>query len=356
MATSGSKSTRLNWNDVRWETPAAADIFFKLAEQPQHAGTDGATLLPGHRTIISKTPHLNGMALNVYRHGLEIGDHPSIIMTGGATMGALIGLPVGLDGLYSFFTDNHASIVELVISLFGLIVGYFALRWDTSGYRYHPILFDRAARKVHIFVDRTSLLIPWPIVGGGKYEIRSYDWDCVRAQIKRFTLFSGSVARTEAQLQLVVLKAPDDPTIIDQAGLGYTTTAMVIQPLINAWEHLRRFMQHEGPLLVEGDQPWQEPSQTSLWGALTFSQPFIGPGGKENWQHRDAMMWLGQLVAGVLFPITMAVGLLRWTVYHLKSKPKWPASIRASIGDGPLRGEALANWRNRTPGRRPHKA
>jgi hypothetical protein len=326
-----------------------------MAQQPEHAGVGGATLLPPHSIPISHNPDLRGMALNVYAQGIEFGDQASL-MAGLALFGALIGGTGAIANIYMTMAGEvRFHIFLFLLSIFFVFLCYAGIRWDTSGYRYSPILFDRAARKVHIFVDRTRFWWPWPLIGGGKYEIRSYDWDCVRAQIKRFTIFSGSVSRTDAMLELIVLKAPDDPTIIDQTGLGYATSAMLIQPLIDAWEHLRCFMRHEGPLLAETDATTQEDSLNSLWGAITFLQPFFGPGSEENWRKRNVMLWVGQILALLIFPYTLFVGLWHWAVLHLKSQPKWPADILASIGEGPLKGDALKRWRNFIPAKSKHR-
>jgi len=305
------------------------------------ADIDG--LLPAHDVSVSETPTLDDMMVKAYPRGLEMADAFHLVNRGLATclaLSSLWGAWWMLGGMFagsSHLTPARELILGFVIAGFGLFVGYLGLRWDTSGYRYKPILFDRAARKVHIFIDHTRLLVPWPIVGGNQYEILSYDWDCVRGHIvsrnKSASLRSGLVPHE--RLYLAVFKAPDDPTIVDWHDTGWFAPEFKDKMLRDRWERLRRFMQEGGPPLGAEDRIFQ-PSQRSLWASLTLAQPFIGPGAKKNWQWRKARIWfvLGQLVMIPLLPLTMAFGLLRWVLYRLQSQPEWPAAIRSSVGDG----------------------
>jgi len=324
-----------------------------------HPSKRTVNALPRHHVSISDTPSLHGMGFKVYPHGLEmVRDGTRIFMSGLATFMALVFLFVASDALHSIAADGPGPFSVTIAGLM-LFFAYALLRWDTFGYRYCPILYDRAARKVHVFSYHTRLLSPWPIVGG-KYEIHSFDWDCVRAVTEHYmrkeiiNRWGTTVERPAVRLWLMVVKAPDDPTIVHPIDTGLENDARLGHRLLDTWEHLRRYMQHEGPPLVEGDTLYQ-PSQISLWASLTIMQPFVGPGAKKNWQTRNEVkwlsqiMWLVQIVATVLFPITMAWGLLRWVLFRIKPQPKWPAAILASVGGSPLQGEALARGRNVMP-------
>lgn len=351
------KSNReLRWEDARWETPNASAAFFDLADQPQFKGTEaGAVVLPPSSISVSKTPHSGGMIVKAYAHGLEYGNQMAM-MGGYLAIGTLAFIfPLSMLGVYAGLNSaNDPKLFNwfgLTLDLLLLLMALLMIRFDTIGYRYTPILFNRATGRVHVFVDHTRLFSLWPLWGGGKHDILTYDWSCIRAQIKKFQVVTGTVARTEAILQLVVLKAPDDPRVVNQFGLGYSCSAMAIQPLLDAWEHLRRFMEHEGPLFAEGDAPCREPARQSFLGALFWGQPLIGPGSKEYRDSGDTSIYVGQALLIWLLPVTMLIGLIRWTTFRLKSEPKWPADILAAAGGNPIEGMDLGAWRDVIPER-----
>ncbi len=157
-----------------------------------------------------------------------------------------------------------------------------------------------------------------------------YDWACVRAQVVRFKTFTGTVAQDNAALQMIVLAAPGDTRVVGQFGLGLTSSAIAVQPLLDTWEHIRRFMEHEGPLFVEGDGPNEALFEMRLGRCIFFGQPFIGPGSAEHWKHPDLGAILWQVIAIPLFPLTLLYGLIRWPAFTSRASPHgrlkcWPA-------------------------------
>ncbi len=347
--------------DLDWLGQAACDEFFKLHDNEVFKGIGaGAVLLPPHSVPASRSPNSGGAVIEAFPHGLAYGNMMTVLV-GYFAFGALaIGLPLLLIGFpqvinKDFFAGERLSFgyafgvggMSLAALLFALM-----LRFDLIGYRYAPTLFDRNAGKVHVFKDNTRLFSGWPLWGGGgRYEILSYDWACVRAQVTRFKTFTGTVAQDNAALQMIVLAAPGDTRVVGQFGLGLTSSAIAVQPLLNTWEHIRRFMEHEGPLFVEGDGPNEALFEMRLSRCIFFGQPFIGPGSAEHWKHPDLGAILWQVIALPLFPLTLLYGLIRWASFHIKSKPAWPPEVLASVGGAPLHGSALEAWRHVVPDR-----
>ncbi|WP_193314207.1 DUF6708 domain-containing protein [Xanthomonas sp. LMG 12461] len=342
----------LGMADLEWLGQAACDEFFKLHDNEVFKGIGaGAVLLPPHSVPASRSPNSGGAVIEAFPHGLAYGSMMTLLV-GYLGFGAVaIGLPLTLM-LASAVGDANAFTPALVGTSVLSVFVYFMLRFDLIGYRYAPTLFDRNAGKVHVFKDNTRLFGWWPLWGGGgQHEILSYDWACVRAQVVRFKTFTGTVAQDNAALQMIVLAAPGDTRVVGQFGLGLTSSAIAVQPLLDTWEHIRRFMEHEGPLFVEGDAPNQALFEMRLARCIFFGQPFIGPGSAEHWRHPDLGAILWQIIAIPLFPLTVLYGLIRWASFHIKSKPVWPPEVLASVGGAPLHGSALDAWRHVVPDR-----
>ncbi|MCW0387311.1 hypothetical protein NB722_001850 [Xanthomonas sacchari] len=340
--------------DIEWLGQQAGDEFFKLHENEVFKGVGAqAVLLPPHGVPASRSPNSGGAVIEAFPQGLAYGTMMTALL-GYLAFGALVMMPP----LIYIVSDATFDRV-LGLSYFGLIAlmvllasALLMLRFDLIGYRYAPTLFDRNAGKVHVFKDNMRLFSWWPLwSGGGQHEILSYDWACVRAQVVRFKTFTGTVAQDNAALQMIVLAAPGDTRVVGQFGLGLTSSAIAVQPLLDTWEHIRRFMEHEGPLFVEGDGPNEALFEMRLARCIFFGQPFIGPGSAEHWKHPDLGAILWQVIAIPLFPLTVLYGLIRWASFHIKSKPVWPPEVLASVGGAPLHGSALEAWRHVVPDR-----
>jgi hypothetical protein len=333
-----------------WTGQKAGDEFFKLHDQPQFGGTGSSgVVLPPHSLSVSRHPTVGAAVINAYAHGLEYAEQ--VFGAGGLGLFSVIvwGIPFGYMTA-SMWADIGGFLFPL-LTAFSVAGFLFMYRFDTVGYRYTPVMFNRALGKVHVFRDQTKLFSLWPLWGGGKCRIDTYDWSCVRAQVSRFRTFSGTVAQDNAKLGCIVLKAPDRAELAAEFPLGITSSALAVQNLLDYWEHIRRYMEHESPMFPEGEGPYEQPTTQSLLGAIFFGQPFIGPGWRENYETADVPMMLWQILALFLFPVTMTFGLLRWVSLHIRTKPKWPAEILASVGGAALHGDNLDAWRKVIPER-----
>mgnify|MGYP003334198906 CR=1 FL=1 len=340
-----------------WTGQAAADKFFRLHETTAFGGT-GSTgvVLPPNCFAVSRRPTVGAAVVNAYAHGLEYAER--VVAAGG--FGLFLTIFAGIPFGYAT-ADMWRGIVSGPFSLLVLaaLIGFctacllLLFRLDTVGYRYTPVLFNRASGKVHVFRPEVELFSLRPLWGGGRFSIETYDWACVRAQVSRFRVTTGKVAQDNAQLSCIVFKAPDQGELVAQFPLGVTTSALAVQNLLDHWEHIRRYMEYEGPMFPEGEGPYKEVTTQSLLGAVFFGQPFIGPGAKEAFETTDMtlsfILVVWQLFAVFLFPVTLTIGLLRWASSRIRSKPKWPAEILASVGGKVLTGAELDAWRKLVP-------
>ena len=308
---------------------------------------------------MSTTPQTHGAVIKAFAHGL-VCTNQSALMVGVMAIGGVFALAFGF--LISGAAERLSAWGLLIFTLLLVPAGYLMLRSDITGYRYPAVLFDRAASKVHFFIDeritmrkpdgflyfRKSWLL-WPLWGGGAHSIQTYDWSCVRAEVVKARIFTGVVAREEAQLRIAVTDVPGGANVLTSIGIGLGTSAMVVQPALDTWEHIRRFMQHEGPLFVQGDGPNPSLGQQPLWQAPLFMQSLIGPGAMQTWKEGGTTDWLVGVFLLICLPVLAPIGVSRWVCMKLKSEPKWPTEILASVGGAELKGSELEAWQNVVP-------
>ena len=185
------------------------------------------------------------------------------------------------------------AIVSTLAFVAVIIMCIRTLRLDFFAPKETPLVFNRTTRKVYRFVQDVptlyfikgwkgilpsignllrywaSAFLPWP-----RMLLIEYDWDCLEAEYYTQTGRSGSVIRTSHHLDLYVREAPGSDTVIGSFPLA--PSLMVGEPVArNVWEHMRRYMEENGPALSPGDSPAQ-PAPRGFWQAANAL--FNGPG------------------------------------------------------------------------------
>lgn len=355
--------------DLRFETPEASEMFFTLRYlDPAFAGLrSDAVRLPPITEAVSSTASSGGMVYKAFPHGLMYGDQMSLMVGGGLFLGAIIAfvcsmhLIFGGDSLffeiYSAMDDvgTFAVVSMVILGLLMLAISPFFLvliLGDLIGFRFTTsALFDRNAGKVHLFSDQSMPWAPW------RYQLKSYDWHCVRAEIDTLTIFAGPIVRKEAGLRCVVMDRPGGSTVVDQFVLGVNMPAKKLQPLLDTWEHVRRFMQREGPLFADQhDMPNPYMGRQSLWNHMLAVAKFELHGTRDMLRiaakDKDPSAAIAGLLGIVLIPflwIPMLWGVLPWLSGLAKREPTWPVEVIASVGGASLRGGDLEAWRGLVP-------
>ena len=272
--------------------------------------------------------------MDVYEHGISFVDQMSA-MRGYASSCGWVGVFSSALGLYiSFFVTGLSWVTILQFAL--LFVFLLFVQTDWVGYRAEPVLFDQAARKVHVF---KSLGLPWwqwgwNVFGRPRCEVQSYDWDCAGAEIVSYTIFTGQVPRREASLVLTIADRPGSPVEIHRVGVGPSFGFGNQSGPVERWEYIRRMMEGVGPVWTPGDSRYQD-FGVSLGEALTIAQPLIGPGSRQYWKKGPAM-WLLGAISLIALPLTAYIGLNRYISYRLQRKPRWPVEVLQSVGAGPF--------------------
>ena len=107
--------------------------------------------------------------------------------------------------------------------------------------------------------------------------------------------------------------------------------------MFERWEHIRRFMDEDGPHLAPCDSMFFDESTKKFWSILTWRQPLLGPGSKIYWTGEVLNgAWFLTIPAGLFFllllPFTVIASVMRWLSHVAKREPAWTKSILASVG------------------------
>jgi hypothetical protein len=316
------------------------------------------TVLPPVDRPASSRAHAHGAIHKVYPNGIQFIDQMSeaegILAMGAGGMGIVF---------LSFFIQSiferpgpDPSWLALSIS----VVSFCVARLDFIGYRYQPVLFNRTASTVHVFLDEgTALWEFWRWFRMTRHSIHTYDWACARGEVAELTMLGhNNLPRKEVLLMLAFTESPGSHRVSARVGVGYTDAYVGTEAAEQRFEHIRRYMQDGGPPVAPGDHLYDNKSKLSLWGALTWSQPLIGPGSLGYWTGSAVNgLWFFSIPFGVLcfvlLPLTVPGGLLRALSHWSKAEPKWPAEILASVGGASLRPDEVAGLLQPALRRRP---
>ena len=228
--------------------------------------------------------------------------------------------------------------IDILTFIALLVVGIciLGLRNDTVAFRYQPVLFDRRASKVHVFVAEQLIWWKfWQLMPPS--HVQSFDWSCIRGEVTEFAVLGGGgVPRQHYGLVCAVVEKPGSKKVVARFGVGMSAV-WGSNSMFQRWEHIRRYMRNKGPALAPGDSLYKDESTFKLWPALTFLQPLLGPG--------SGIYWTGEAVGGLWFftipfglliliflPFTVVAGLLRLISHYLKYEPRWPKEILKSVG------------------------
>lgn len=302
-----------------------------LAPDRLEPDTANAVLLPGIAERSRSAPAAGFAVLRAYKNGLALTDGASLIEGYLAAFGTL-GLCAGLPMLLSIFANM--DILALFILLPGLMIAAVMLLFDCTGYREQPTLFDRATGRIYIMHSQRDWLRPWrwfriPV------SVQSFEWSRIRAMIVPTVGLGGAGApRMNYALRLVQTDVPNGTRIVASFGVGIPSVYDGGAEPAALWEHLRRFMQEDGPHLGPHDALYVDDSSPSrLWNAIWWWQPLLGPGAKQFWA---GPYWFATIPFGLFaligLPLTMAGGFIRWLSYRCKRPAPWPAEVLASIG------------------------
>jgi len=182
-------------------------------------------------------------------------------------------------------TTGALTIFLLVVTVASLFTALRFLRIDLCTPTDNPLVFNRKTRKVYRVMpdipQRQGLspaallrhwlntFRPWPM------QVVEYDWDCLEAEYFSETMLAGNVVRTNHHLMFYVKAAPDSDRVL---GCFDIVPPLLIREdgAMMFWEHIRRFMQENGPPLPPGERPAPKPPRNPI-SALQTVMPYFWP-------------------------------------------------------------------------------
>jgi len=222
------------------------------------------------------------------------------------------------------------SLVTLGSLAFGLYVFSTLIRIELFQPEDLPIIFDRRNKKIfRLMREEQSGFLgafkAWPIMAC------EYDWNLVDCEHQAQIFPIGGVISTNHFLMFLVRKSPADPTIIDSFQLA--NSASLSDDLCDRmWEHVRRFMEENGPHLPTPHEPLADMTAPPSWWE---SLGAVGPFGSNYWKFwRDSPLYT--IFMHLIFPISLPMFFLWGTGNYLSFKTAiavhWPAEVLTAIG------------------------
>lgn len=266
-----------------------------------------------------------------------------------------------LVGLISFFSLALGALLFLATTG-GAFAALRFFRIDLLTPTDHPLVFNRKTRKVYRVMpdipERQGLspaalvrhwlntFRPWPM------QVIEYDWDCLEAEYFSETVLAGNVVRTNHHLMLYVKAAPESDRVL---GCFDIVPPMLIreESAMRFWEHIRRFMQENGPPLPPGERPAPKPPRDPI-SALQTVMPYFWPlavlglwwGGGQFVEHglfrmsfEDFLKSAGNKVSITAFGVAMLsfigcwAALINWIGHLLAPTLKLPPGVLQDAGE-----------------------
>jgi hypothetical protein len=269
----------------------------------------------------SVTKDLKGMAF-VWGIFFGLGIAP-VLVGGGAYM-------MGMGSLTDLFPLILGGLMFLGSLAFGLYMLAFMLRMDLFRPSDLPIIFDRKNRKVYRLMREEisgfkGAFMPWAILAC------EYEWDLIDAEHHSEVFTTGGGVNTNHFFMFLVRKSKDDPTIIDSFQIAH---ANVLSNEITdgMWEHIRRFMEEDGPHLPSPSEPLadMEPP-TSWWESMGAVGPF-GANYAKFWRESPVYTLFMHLIFPASFPMFLLWGTGNYLSYRTAIPVQWPKEVLSAIG------------------------
>jgi hypothetical protein len=295
---------------------------------------------PKHETTYSK-PQALGWIKGVHAAAIEYASVTKELKGYAFMMGVSFFLIFFCAGLISGFIliptspqdDLLGTAVALIIAIAFLAASLyfliFFLRHDLFRPADLPIIFDRRNRKVfRILREEQSglrgLFKPWPLMAC------EYDWDLVDTEHQADVYTTGGTLHRDHYLMFIVRKSENDPTIIDSFQIG--SSLILDDQLVDAmWEHIRRFMEEQGPHLPSIQEPLADLQQPIGWWQSMGAVGFLGPNYSQHWRDSPVVTFALHLAFPVTIPMLLLWGTGNWLSYKTAVPVQWPEEVMRAV-------------------------
>lgn len=280
-----------------------------------------------------------GLVKNVYSSAIEYtaisaGMRGMVLLLGLGTAGLAIWF--GQLFLFDMLERGRIGAFEISIIFFSLIfflVGFYFTIWSTRFELFRPedepTIFDRKNRKVYriyreVYAGWRGLIAPWPM------KTAEYDWDLIDAEHHAAVITTGSTISRQHGLIFIVRTSATDPTPIDSFAIGNSMLmGEVTVPAV--WEHVRRFMEEDGPHLPPGEVLTHNERPNTFWQCMASTGPY-GAKFRIWWREEAPLMILGLVFFPIVFPAMTLLGIFSWLSYKTAIPVEWSPLVRAAIG------------------------
>ena len=142
---------------------------------------------------------------------------------------------------------------------------------------------------------------------------------------------TGSTVHLEHTLIFIVRRSADDPTIIDSFTIGNSLMLIIDEAVDATWEHIRRFMEEDGPHLPPGFSITVNDPEPGFWKKLLD----ISPLRRTYWR-----WWIDELPMMLLFHALLPISLpfivlwqfLWWLSIKTSRSIAWPQEVLEAVG------------------------
>lgn len=212
----------------------------------------------------------------------------------------------------------------------------YLLRTDLFAPDNQPLIFDRQNQRVYRLFDpnqgstkgRWWTRAPLPLQGV------EYHWGCITAEHRVQLITRGNSVTRVHGLVLVARDFPkknepqgrllDEFPVASSMVLGETTVPRL-------WEHIRRYMEDNGPALPEGEALQIDERPITLWQSLGVVSPF-GPQFLRWWRDSRFMTILVFIGLPITFPAFTLWGVGNWLSHKTTRPTVWPKEVHKRIG------------------------
>lgn len=272
------------------------------ADDPQRqAGQGGILRHFDKRQSASRTPAALGWIKATYPDAIEYTSKTAslkgLAFVGACVFGPIITIAGGAlaslpfrhsdESFWSFIFLSGMAVLGSGFILAGLWLAAFFLRIDFFHLSDQPVLFDRKHRRVYrLFSEmpagKLGVFKPWPI------RACVYEWDLIDAEHHMESVMTGATATSNHFLMFAVRKSANDPTIVDSFQIG---NSMDLNEGLTAamWEHIRRFMEENGPHLPTPDEPLANQAPPLNWWQGLATTGVFGPGYLGRWRKQPGL-------------------------------------------------------------------
>ena len=192
-----------------------------------------------------------------------------------------------------------------------------------------PLIFDRQRRKVYRVLQEIEpgwrgMFKPWPLVAA------SYDWELIDAEHHVIVTNTGSgVTRCHA-LVMVVRKSDNDADIISSFNVGQAVM-MTEHTVPMVWEHIRRYMEEDGPALPEGEILARTEPPRSWWQSVAAVGCY-GPDYFKWWRDCPLYTLLSHVLFPMFLPLNLVWGTCNWLSFKTAVPVHWPQKVLDAVG------------------------